>query len=87
MQGNTITLTNSDNIETLDGNNFDLKDDDIIIMQFDVTDNKWQQVTAGKEGIGSFLPLAGGTMTGDILVSGVVDLADTTDRFSNISIS
>jgi len=53
IQTDTITLTNSGNIETIDGNNFDIVDDDIIILQFDVTDNKWQQVTTGKGFLGA----------------------------------
>jgi len=52
IQTDTITLKNSGNIETIDGNDFDIVDDDIILFQFDVTDNKWQQVTTGKQGIG-----------------------------------
>ena len=36
---------------------------------FDVTDNKWQQVTTGKQAFGgAFLPLAGGTMAGNIVM-------------------
>lgn len=38
------------NIETLDGSNYDLEDDDIIILQYDTTDAKWQQITPGKQG-------------------------------------
>jgi len=52
VQTDTITLTNSGNIETIDGNDFKIVDDDIIILQFDVTDNKWQQVTIGKQSSG-----------------------------------
>lgn len=49
VQTDTITLKTTGNIETIDGNDFDIVDDDIIILQFDVTDNKWQQVTTGKQ--------------------------------------
>lgn len=58
VQGDTITLTNSGNIETIDGSNFTLADDDIILLQFDSTDNKWQQVTVGKQmGSGVTFPI------------------------------
>ena len=53
IQTDTLTLKNSGNIETIDGNDFDIVDDDIIIFQFDVTDNKWQQVTVGKQSVGA----------------------------------
>jgi hypothetical protein len=39
------------NIETIDGNNFTLADDDNILFKFDSTDNNWQQITIGKQGI------------------------------------
>ncbi len=51
VQTETIVVTNAGNIETLDGVNFIIEDDDIILFQFDVTDNKWQQVTKGKQAI------------------------------------
>ncbi len=47
----TITLTNSGNIETIDGSDYDLVDDDNIILIYDSTDAKWQQVTTGKESL------------------------------------
>lgn len=50
VAGDTITLKNSGNIETIDGSDFSLADDDIIILMFDTTDNAWQQVTTGKQG-------------------------------------
>lgn len=37
------------NLETIDGETFDLEDDDIIILQYDSTDARWQQVTIGKQ--------------------------------------
>lgn len=37
------------NLETIDGVSFDIVDDDIIIIQFDSTDNRWQQITKGKQ--------------------------------------
>lgn len=40
------------NIETLDGADYSLVDDDNIILVFDSTDNRWQQVTSGKQGVG-----------------------------------
>lgn len=55
VQTNTITLKTTGNIETIDGNDFALADDDNIIMIFDSTDNKWQQVTTGKVGVGDNL--------------------------------
>lgn len=36
------------NFETLDGGDFLVEDDDLILWQFDSTDNKWQQMTLGK---------------------------------------
>ncbi len=53
VQADTITIKNSGNIETIDGGDFLLEDDDILIFQFDTTDNKWQQVTTGKQGVAS----------------------------------
>jgi len=59
VQTETITLKTTGNIETIDGNDFDIADDDIIILMFDTTDNKWQQVTTGKQGIaGTFATVA-----------------------------
>jgi hypothetical protein len=46
----TITIKTTGNIETLDGNDFSLEDDDNILLVFDSTDNKWQQITNGKQG-------------------------------------
>ena len=57
IETDTITLKTTGNIETINGSDFNIVDDDIIILQFDVTDNKWQQVTTGKQF------LAGGTQT------------------------
>lgn len=48
----TLTLKNSGNIETIDGSDFALSDDDNIMLIFDSTDNKWQQVTTGKTNYG-----------------------------------
>lgn len=52
IQGNTITIKTTGNIETILGVDFTLADDDILIFQFDVTDNKWQQITVGKQTAG-----------------------------------
>jgi len=65
VQTDTITLKTTGNIETIDGNDFNIVDDDIIILQFDVTDNKWQQVTTGKSGVGTTIPV--GTAENDHL--------------------
>jgi len=48
---NTDTFWFEANIETLDGADFSLEDDDIIILMFDTTDNKWQQITLGKQSV------------------------------------
>ncbi len=40
------------NIETLDGASFAIEDDDIIILQYDSTDDRWQQITSGKQSVG-----------------------------------
>lgn len=50
IQTDTLTLKTTGNIETIDGNDFSLADDDNIILIFDSIDNKWQQVTTGKQG-------------------------------------
>ena len=50
IQSQTTTLKNSGNIETIDGNDFDIEDDDNIIFIYDITDGKWQQITVGKQG-------------------------------------
>ena len=55
IQTDTITLKTTGNIETIDGSDFALADDDNIIMIFDSTDNKWQQITTGKVGVGDNL--------------------------------
>ncbi len=52
VQTETIPITTVGNIETIDGSTFTLADDDIIMFMFDVTDNKWQQVTIGKNSAG-----------------------------------
>jgi len=66
----TITIKNSGNIETLDGNDYDLIDDDIIILIFDITDNKWQQITSGKNSLGANKQLS--NLSGTVAVN--VDL-------------
>ena len=53
IQTYDITLKTTGNIETINGSDFVLSDDDNIILIFDSTDNKWQQVTTGKTGYGS----------------------------------
>ena len=88
VQTETITLKTTGNIETIDGNDFDIVDDDIIILQFDSTDNKWQQVTTGKNSFGGAsqtpwlqnIDAAGFNLTdvGNLTVDGNVDLGDTT---------
>jgi len=47
--GNTITIKNSGNIETTDGADFSLVDQDMIIMVYSTVTNKWRQVTRGKQ--------------------------------------
>lgn len=64
VQSDTITIKTTGNIETIDGNDFTLADDDIIIFMFDTTDNKWQQITIGKQG-------ATGTGTGTSISAGL----------------
>lgn len=49
---NTITIKTTGNIETIDGTDWTLADDDNIIFVFDSTDNKWQQLTGGKQPVG-----------------------------------
>ncbi|MDH3833824.1 MAG: hypothetical protein OES34_06650 [Nitrosopumilus sp.] len=77
---NTITIKNSGNIETLDGADFTLADDDIIIFMYDTTDTAWQQVTTGKQtsmGGGASFPIRPtvdnhgnvGTVTEDLDIS------------------
>lgn len=55
----TNVINSADNIETLDGTTFVLQDDDNLIFIFDSTDNKWQQLTIGKQ----FGAVAGGANT------------------------
>ena len=65
IQTDTITLKNSGNIETIDGNDFDIEDDDNIMFIYDVTDTKWQQITVGKQGSSGGVSLSGtNTWTG-----------------------
>lgn len=52
VQTNTITLKTTGNIETINGSDFALSDDDNIILIYDSTDTKWQQVTTGKTNFG-----------------------------------
>jgi len=44
------------NIETIDGNNFTLADDDILLFQYDTTDEAWQQITTGKQSVAGMGP-------------------------------
>ena len=51
LQGvTTIThiLGTSGNIQTIDGTNYSLVDDDVIILIFDIVVNKWKQITRGR---------------------------------------
>ena len=47
----TSIINSSDNIETINGLAFSLQDDDNLVFIFDITDNRWQQVTTGKQGL------------------------------------
>lgn len=49
----TVTIKNSGNIETLDGNDWLLQDDDFILFVYSDIDAKWQQVTTGKQPTGA----------------------------------
>ena len=82
VETDTITITNAGNIETIDGADFTLEDDDILIFMFDTTDNKWQQVTTGKQGVlagGSFISASlSADQTTNIAATNHVEF-DTTD--------
>jgi len=65
-----INLTNSGNIITPDLADFVIDDGNIVTLIFDSTANKWR-VLGGQ----AYLPLAGGTMTGDINM-GLNDIID-----------
>ena len=82
VQTNTITVTNSGNIETIDGADFSLADDDILVFMFDTTDNKWQQVTTGKQGVlsaGTFISASlSSDQTSNIAATDHIEF-DTTD--------
>ena len=45
----THTIGTTGNIQTIDGSNYSLVGDDVIILVFDITLNKWKQITRGKE--------------------------------------
>jgi len=47
VESETINIVTTGNIETIDDMTFTLNNDDIIMFQFDSTDNKWQQITTG----------------------------------------
>jgi hypothetical protein len=78
----TTTLTNAGNIETINGLDFNIVDDDIIILMFDTTDNKWQQVTTGKQGVltaGTFISASlSADQTANITATSHIEF-DTTD--------
>lgn len=82
VETDTITIKTSGNIETIDGADFTLEDDDILIFMFDTTDNKWQQVTTGKQGVlagGSFISASlSADQTTNIAATNHVEF-DTTD--------
>jgi len=88
IQTDTITLKNSGNIETIDGNDFDIVDDDIIIFQFDVTDNKWQQVTIGKQSSGgvSFPITPTVDVRGSVTTAQAVDISQTDGHVTTMTL-
>jgi|10_taG_2_1085330.scaffolds.fasta_scaffold00924_16 hypothetical protein len=77
-QSVTLTLKTTGNIETIDGNDFDIEDDDNIIFIFDGTDNKWQQVTIGKQGGGGVSLSDNNTWTGIQTFTGTTFNVNTT---------